>query len=149
MARLALPLTLASLTILAACGTPEYDRGTVSSSAPVVSSGPVVSSPAVVTAPAVVTGQPVLITSGPVQPGAVIVPTTPFKAGIGTVDSVQAVHITSAASASRGASMPDRLAYRLTLRMDDGTYQAVDQDNRNFAVGDRVEITGDGQVVRR
>jgi hypothetical protein len=148
MARIALPLTLASLALLGACAT-DYDRGTPVAAAPVVSgSGAVVSSGTVV-APAVVSGQPVLIASTP-APGAVIVPSTaPFKAGMGTVEAVQVVHITSAASASAGSSAPDRLAYRLTLKMDDGSLQAVDQDNRNFAVGDRVEIASNGVVVRR
>jgi hypothetical protein len=68
---------------------------------------------------------------------------------VGTVDSIQAVRITSAAQASAGSSQPDRVAYRLTVKMDDGALQAIDQDNRNFAVGDRVEIRPNGQVVRR
>jgi outer membrane lipoprotein SlyB len=41
------------------------------------------------------------------------------------------------------------MAYRLTIKMDDGSYQAVDQDNRSFQVGDRVQLTGDGRVMRR
>ncbi len=149
-ARTALPFSLAALALLGACAAPDYRTpGTPvasTSGAPVTSAN----GTAVVSSPAVVTGQPVLITSGPVQPGTVIVPAgNVFRAGDGTVEAVQAVHITPAASASTGASAPERLAYRLSLRMSDGSMQAVDQDNPGFRVGDRVEITPDGKVTSR
>ncbi len=137
MARLAIPLTILAAAVLGACATrdPNYpDRPTPAAGAPVTSSS----------------GQPILYSSGPVTPGTPIVPaTTVFKPGVGTIESISTVHITSAASASAGSSAADRLAYRLTVKMDDGSLQAIDQDNRNFAVGDRVEITGNGQVIRR
>ena len=44
--------------------------------------------------------------------------------------------------------MPERVAYRLGIKMDDGTLQAIDQDNRDFQVGDRVQLTADGRVIR-
>ena len=130
--------------MLGACATrdPNYpDRPTPVAAAPVV----------VATGqPVVTTGQPILYTAGPVQPGTPIAPVASvFKPGVGTIDSIQVVRITSAAQASAGSSQPDRLAYRLTVRMDDGALQAIDQDNRSFAVGDRVEIRPNGQVVRR
>jgi len=144
MARLAVPLSLVSLAVLAACATrdPNYpDRPTPVATAPVVvSTGQ----------PVVTSGTPILYSSGPVAPGTPIVAgASVFKPGMGTVDSIQTVRITSAAQASAGSSQPDRLAYRLTVRMDDGSLQAIDQDNRNFAVGDRVEIASNGQIVRR
>lgn len=146
MARIALPLSLFALAALAACATPDY--GTTAT--PVVTSS---SGTAVTTASsgAVVTGQPVLIASGPVQPGTVIVPTSNiFRAGMGTIEAVQAVHITPyGASASAGASQPQRTAYRLSMKMDDGSMQAIDQSNGDFRIGDRVEIRGDGTVIRR
>src|SRR3954471_2954312 len=122
MARIAIPLTLAAVAVLGACATRDPnlpDRPTPVATAPVMTSG-----------------QPVLIASGPVQPGTVIVPaTSAFRPGSGIVESVQAVHITPAPSASAGAGAPERLAYRLTLRMDDGSMQAVDQTSREFQVG--------------
>lgn len=39
-------------------------------------------------------------------------------------------------------------AYRLTLRMDDGTVQSIVQDNRLFRVGDRVQVTPEGRVIQ-
>jgi hypothetical protein len=78
------------------------------------------------------------------------VPAAPtYRTGMGTVDSVSLVHLTSPPAASAGASAPVRPAYRLSVRMDDGTVQSLDQDNRNFMVGDRVEVTSGGQIVRR
>ncbi|MBV8030500.1 MAG: hypothetical protein JO035_03220 [Betaproteobacteria bacterium] len=150
MQRLAIPLSLVAAAVMAGCASPDYDTRAAT---PVVSSSgqPVMtgSAPAVVATPAVVTGQPVLIASGPVQAGTPIVPATnTFRSGQGTVENVAIVHITPA-TASAGSSSPERLAYRLTVRMDDGSLQAVDQDNRSFQVGDRVELTNDGHVVRR
>jgi outer membrane lipoprotein SlyB len=50
------------------------------------------------------------------------------------------------ASLDRRASVGD--AIQLNLRMDDGGVQSILQDNRQFQVGDRVQITGDGRVFR-
>jgi outer membrane lipoprotein SlyB len=49
------------------------------------------------------------------------------------------------ASASAGSSSIP--VYRLVVRMDDGTVQTIDQDNRAFRAGDRIRITTDGHVV--
>jgi hypothetical protein len=38
------------------------------------------------------------------------------------------------------------MAYR--VQMPDGTTQSIVQAGERFAVGERVEITGDGRVVR-
>ena len=148
MARIAIPLSLVTLAFLGACAAPDYPA----TGAPVVSSSgtPVTSGTPVATG-AVVTGQPVLVSSGPVQAGTVVVPaTSAFRAGTGTIEAIQAVHVTPyTASASAGASVPTRTAYRLTMKMDDGTMQAVDQTNPDFRIGDRVEMQSDGTVVRR
>jgi hypothetical protein len=98
------------------------------------------------------TGQPVLYGSGaPLRSSPLLVPATAaFKPGSGVIESVQLVHILpvgTAPSASAGAA-GERLAYRLTIRMDDGSFQAVDVNNRNFMVGDRISLTGDGRVTR-
>jgi hypothetical protein len=147
MARLALPLSLIAAAALAACvGVPETVTDNPPASRTV--SGPV-------------TGQPILYTANtPVQGGTPLVPAgTAFKPGNGTIESISIVHIVplgspaAAPSASQGASTigtaGDRLAYRLTIKMDDGSFQAVDQDNRNFAVGDRVALGADGRVIKQ
>ena len=45
-------------------------------------------------------------------------------------------------------SYPVADAIQLNLRMDDGSMQSILQDNRQFQVGDRVQITGDGRIFR-
>lgn len=42
---------------------------------------------------------------------------------------------------------PSSEAYQLTVRMENGVVQNIVQDNRNFQVGDRVQITRDGRVI--
>lgn len=59
-----------------------------------------------------------------------------FKAGSGVIQSVGAV-----AGAGR--------LYRLFVSMDGGLgYQTVDIDSSRFLVGEAVELTNDGRVVR-
>ena len=99
-----------------------------------------------------VSGQPVLYSSGaPLQGSPVLVPATAaFKPGNGVIESIALVHIVPAGSVpSASAGAPGQpVAYRLTIRMDDGSFQAVDVNNRNFMVGDRISLTGDGRVTR-
>ena len=38
--------------------------------------------------------------------------------------------------------------YQLSLRMDDGTVQAITQDSDSFHAGDRVQITQEGRVLK-
>ncbi len=144
MARIAIPLSISLAALaLGACATPA-DYAATHQPARVATVSP---APNTVVA---TTGQPVLIASGPVRAGTPIVPAAnAFHAGNGTIESIALVHITPYGSASTGASLPQSVAYRLTLRMDDGSLQAVDQDNRGFMVGDRVQITGDGHVIRQ
>ncbi len=141
MTRLAIPLSIAALAALAACSTdPNYPANPVNASPRAgVAGNPIVYAPAV-----------------PSAAGATLTPSSPgtlFRAGTGVVESVALVHILPAPgdpSASAGAGMPERLAYRLTIKMDDdASFQAVDQDNRNFMAGDHVRLTGDGQVMRQ
>jgi hypothetical protein len=101
-------------------------------------------------------GNPVVYPAAVPTAGATLTPSSrasSFRPGNGTVESVALVHILPAPgdpSASAGAGMPERLAYRLTIKMDDdASFQAVDQDNRNFMAGDRVQLTGDGRVMRQ
>jgi hypothetical protein len=125
---------------LAACtGNGYYNpnsRAAVATPTPMISGKPIVYAPAQSPTSTVLTSQ-----------------TTTFHAGPGTVESVALVHIVPAgtitSSASTGATIPGASGYRVTVRMDDGTYQAVDQDNRGFMVGDRVSFEGDGRLTKQ
>jgi hypothetical protein len=73
-----------------------------------------------------------------------------FKAGSGVVEGVSVLPNAnkqkSAVSGARRA--PDPNLYRLSLRMDAGGFQTVDIDTASFLVGEAVELTNDGRVVR-
>jgi hypothetical protein len=132
-------LAAGGVAALAACTTYTYDPNAKAAS----------------THNAVVAGNPVVYTPSGTPSTTVLTPaTTQFRAGSGVVESVSLVHIvpagTLASSASSGASAANgRTAYRVTVRMDDGGFQAVDQDNRNFIVGDRVSFTDNGELMRQ
>ena len=167
MAKVALIACGTALAALAACTTydPNYTanapnpdptplansaRGTILLPAGTVITAPtaptVVATPAVPVAPAA----PVVAAGG--APVVALAPaTSTFQAGNGTVTAVNLVQVTPA-SASTGSSIGSvvtRSAYRLTMRMDDGTVQTLDQDSGAFRVGDRVEITRDAHIYRR
>lgn len=73
----------------------------------------------------------------------------PFRAGLGTVESVTRLEQKGAAAAGGSAgSLEDRAAYRLEVRMDDGTRLTVLQDSPRFSPGDRVRLTEDGRAIR-
>jgi hypothetical protein len=72
-------------------------------------------------------------------------PVVTYRTGTGVVESVQRVG--PAPSASAGASSVPAAAYRLTVRMDDGSVQVIDENSRDFRAGDRIRITTDGQIV--
>ena len=169
MARVALMLCGTALAALAGCTTydPNYTpnapnpdptplatpaTGTILLPAGTVVAAP--TAPAVVATPAVpanaVPAAPVVAAGG--APATVVVPaaTSTFQAGNGTVTAVSLVQVAPSASAgSSTGSVVTRSAYRLTLRMDDGTVQTLDQDSGAFRVGDRVEITRDARIIRR
>jgi outer membrane lipoprotein SlyB len=156
MARLAIPLSVAVLAGLAACTTydPNYPNTPVSSASGAVtapSSGTTVTSSS-----SQIGGNPVVYPPAVPTAGAALTPSSgapTFRAGNGIVESVALVHILPAPgdpSASAGAGLPERLAYRLTIKMDDdASFQAIDQDNRNFMAGDRVRLSNDGRVMRQ
>jgi hypothetical protein len=156
MARVAIPLSVAALVGLAACTTndPNYPNTPVSSASGTVtapSAGTTVTSSG-----SQVAGNPVVYPPAVPTAGAPLVPSgsaSTFRPGNGVVESVALVHILPAPgdpSASAGAGSPERLAYRLSIKMDDdASFQAIDQDNRNFMAGDRVRLTGDGRVTRQ
>ncbi|HEX7250936.1 MAG TPA: hypothetical protein VF262_11185 [Burkholderiales bacterium] len=140
MNRLALLAAGVAAAGLAACTSNRYYGEAAApraAAAPVVNGKPIVYAPAQSPTSTVLTSQ-----------------TTTFRAGPGTVESVSLVHIvppgTLTSSASTGATLPgSQSAYRVTVRMDDGTYQAVDQDNRGFMVGDRVSFAADGNLTKQ
>ena len=81
---------------------------------------------------------------------AAVPPAPAYRAGTGTVESIALVHVATAPSSpAAGGSVAAVPSYRLSMRMDDGTVQSLDQASRNFLVGDRVEVTNGGQVMRR
>jgi len=73
-----------------------------------------------------------------------------FKAGSGVIQSVGV--IPNAREPGTGADAkgkhPDRNLYRLFLKMDGGGFQAIDIDSSRFLVGEAVELTNDGRVVK-
>jgi hypothetical protein len=59
-----------------------------------------------------------------------------FRPGIGSVEAVRPVRV----------GLAD--GYQLTLRMEDGSIQRVNQDSPAFKVGDRVQVTPDGRFFK-
>ena len=133
MTRLA--LSLAVIGVLAACAEEPVSppvRANVTSQPPVVVSQP--SQPVVVTPPSAAAPATIIVQ----QPAA-----TPYRAGFGVVESSSLVARPNAAAGGTA-----RGVYRLGLRMDDGTVQMIDIDSRAFMVGDRVQVTSNGHVIR-
>ena len=132
--KLALAVSAFALTGLAACTTYYDDRPapgavTSASGAPVVSAGSSV-------APVVA------------APATVVTPVAAYRPGYGIIESISLV--TLPASATAGGTLPPVVSgpYRVTIRMDDGSIQTMIIDNRAFLVGDRVQIMGDGRLIR-
>ncbi|HEX2566220.1 MAG TPA: hypothetical protein VHL85_05125 [Burkholderiales bacterium] len=78
-------------------------------------------------------------------------PAGTYALGTGVVESVSlqpAPLIGERASASTGGSVAPHAAYRLAVRMQDGSLQVIDQPSNDFQVGDRVRVTGSGRVIR-
>jgi hypothetical protein len=75
-----------------------------------------------------------------------------MQPGYGVVESIQEVRVVSAErSAAAGGSAPgeakSRPAYRVGVRLADGTLQYRDLDKPEFKVGDNVLLTNAGDVV--
>lgn len=142
MARIATTLSVLAVAGLAGCATyydaPPPGAVTTTTGAPVVSSGSSVP-PAVVTTPA-----PIITTPAPLAA---------YRAGNGIIESIGLVTLPPAgwpASAAAGGTVPAAAPgpYRITLRMDDGTIQTLIQDTRAFLVGDRINLSSDGRLLR-
>jgi len=77
-----------------------------------------------------------------------------FKPGSGTVENVRQARVqipggTAPSTTLKRFTQPSWMeGYQLSLRMDDGTTQAITQDSDSFHAGDRVEITQQGRVLK-
>jgi hypothetical protein len=123
MNRLALPLSLTALAVLAACAqdpvTPAPAPVIVQQPAPVVTAPP----------PTVVVQQPAPVPA-----------VTALRAGFGRIESITAAPTSAAAG---GTTMR-----RFGIRMEDGTVQYVDTAASGYSLGDRIELTKDGTIRR-
>lgn len=119
--RKALILAPALLALAAGCATEEK-----------ATPAPVVVTPA---APAVVVPQAAATAPSVVVPAPVAV-----RAGHGRIASIAALPPSAAAGGGT--------AQRIGVKMDDGTLQYLDTGAPNLAIGDRVEITAEGNLRR-
>lgn len=80
--------------------------------------------------------------------GTIVSPTN-FKAGSGVITSVGVLpNATRSKPTPAAHRRPDPNLYRLSVQMDAGGFQQVDVDNNSFFVGETIELTNDGRVVR-
>src|SRR5688500_1078340 len=126
MTRLAFPLSLSALALLAACAT----------------SDPVTPAPApVVVAPAPTAPPAGTVVVPPAASAPVVVPTpTAIRTGFGRVESITVLPTSAAAGAT---TKPMR---RLGIKMEDGTVQYVDTAAEGISIGERVELTKEGHI---
>ena len=90
--------------------------------------------------------------AGGAEPVVKPVPAQDMRPGYGVVESVQEVRVVSgersaAAGGSAAASAAGRPAYRVGVRLADGSLQYRDLDRPEFKVGDNVLLTNAGDVV--
>ena len=122
MRKLYLPLSVTALGVLAACAS--SDPVTPAPAPVIVQPAPAVSAP-----PAVIVQQP-----------AVVAAPTALRAGHGRIESITPMP----QSAASGGTV--RQLKRLGIKMDDGSVQLVDTAADGLAVGERIELTSDGQL---
>ena len=76
-----------------------------------------------------------------------------WKSGPGVIETISLGAPAESASASAGGTAPSAVTgmgpYRMTLRMDDGSVQTIVVDNRAFLVGDRVQVSPEGRMIRQ
>ena len=89
---------------------------------------------------------PAPVTTTSPAPG-VSTPASTYRTGVGVIESASVVSLPSTASGggSAGASGPT-MAY--AVKMPDGSTQNVVQAGERFELGDRVQVTSDGRLVR-
>jgi hypothetical protein len=143
MRKVAALLGVLALAGLSACST--YDpNATPNPPNPDPGAAATTRAPDTSTPPAAVSSTPpAVVASGP---------TVPFRPGYGRVEAVTTVPVApQRATAGAGGTVGyvyGPAGYQLTLRMDDGSAQTIIQDNAGFRVGDRIQLTGDGRVIR-
>jgi outer membrane lipoprotein SlyB len=77
-----------------------------------------------------------------------------FRPGTGTVQNVQPARVAIPGGTAPKTPLQQMVAphwmegYQLSLRMDDGTVQAITQDSDAFHVGDRIQVTPEGRVLK-
>jgi hypothetical protein len=77
-----------------------------------------------------------------------------YKPGTATVQNVQHARVqipggTAPSTPLKQLAEPKWMdGYQLTLRMDDGTTQMITQDSDAFRMGERVEVTPQGRVLK-
>ena len=136
MSKLHLSLSLAAAATLAACGGYETVTPVYSSSAAPAPAVVAVAPQPVITG-TVVYPSTVYVPQGAVGSTVVLANPLPLRPGFGRVDGVTMVVNTS--------NVPTGMR-RLSLKMDDGTFQIVDTSGPHIAVGERVEITMDSMI---
>ena len=124
-------LALVAATALAACAS--YEEPAPVSAVPVPPAAPVVRTP-----PASASTPVALAT---LQAGT-------YRPGTGILESIGLVTLPPSSAAAGATAAPAPGPYRLTIRMDDGTIQTLIQDTRALLVGDRLQITQDGRLIR-
>jgi hypothetical protein len=74
-----------------------------------------------------------------------------WKPGAGVIQTISLGTPAAQDSASAGGTTSSAVSgpYRMSLRMDDGTVQTLIVDNRAFLVGDRVQVTPEGRMIRQ
>ena len=121
------PLSVAALVVLAACGSRQPQVVVVPQQQPAPpASTTVVTPPPAASAPA-----PAVVHAVTLRPG------------MGRIESMGP----APAAASAGGTAPSAM-HRLAIRMDDGTMQIVDTPSPGLSVGDRIELTGEGFIRR-
>lgn len=142
MRKLATLLGILALAGLGACST--YDpNATPNPPNPDPGAPATTRAPDTTPAPVVTSSAPAVVASGP---------TVPYRAGYGRVEAVSTVPVaptrSSAAAGGTVGYIYGPAGYQLTVRMDDGSVQNIIQDNPSFRVGDRIQLTTDGRVIR-
>jgi outer membrane lipoprotein SlyB len=77
-----------------------------------------------------------------------------FRPGTGMVENVRNARVAIPGGTAPKTPLQDMTrprwmdGYQLSLRMDDGTIQAITQDSSEFHPGDRVQVTQEGRVLK-
>ncbi|HVJ12396.1 MAG TPA: hypothetical protein VNC62_12570 [Burkholderiales bacterium] len=86
--------------------------------------------------------------SEPSQLEANIVAPGNFKTGAGVIRNVGVLPNANKTGSRSGNRPPDPNLYRLLVEMNASGFQSVDIDASTFLVGELIDITNDGRVVR-